>query len=386
MGRLVGWNLRVDGVQKADELLMTVALHVLADDGAVEDIEGGEECRGAMALVVMGHGDQPPLLHRQAGLGAVERLNLAFLVGWQHNGMGRRIDIKGDDITQFLNELRIVGELELAHLVRLQAMRLPDAAHRASADAGGPCHGERRPMRGLARRISQRQPHDAFRYFRSKRLDVRGPRLVEQEALDALAHETLLPAPDCGLGDARFPHDRRRADAGGRQLNDPAAPDVLLRGVPVIDDSVQPRAVRGRDSDGCSCTHATDSHTQHQMGIPKRTLRSDVTHYIPMARGHLYLVAIMDWASRAVLAWRLSNTMDTRFCLEALEEALARYGKPGLFNTDHGSQFTSAAFTGALEKTGVQISMDGRGRFAGGSWTITSSSTCGARSNTKRCI
>jgi putative transposase len=74
-------------------------------------------------------------------------------------------------------------------------------------------------------------------------------------------------------------------------------------------------------------------------------------------------MAIIDWASRAVLAWRLSNTIDSRFCVEALEEALLRHGKPRIFNTDQGAQFTSAAFTGKLEATGVAISMDGRGRF-----------------------
>ena len=95
---------------------------------------------------------------------------------------------------------------------------------------------------------------------------------------------------------------------------------------------------------------------------PNHVWAADIT-YIPMGRGHLYLVAIIDWASRAVLAWRLSNTMDTNFCLEALDEALARYGKPKIFNTDQGSQFTSAAFTGKLEAAGVAISMDGRGRF-----------------------
>ena len=88
------------------------------------------------------------------------------------------------------------------------------------------------------------------------------------------------------------------------------------------------------------------------------------THpYIPIGRGFLYLVAIIDWASRAVLSWRLSNTMDASFCLAALEEALARYGKPEIFNTDQGSQFTSADFTGALLQAGVRISMDGRGRW-----------------------
>jgi len=74
-------------------------------------------------------------------------------------------------------------------------------------------------------------------------------------------------------------------------------------------------------------------------------------------------VAVIDWASRAVLAWRLSNTMDTRFCIDALDEALARYGAPRIFNTDQGSQFTSEAFTRRLIAAGVAISMDGRGRF-----------------------
>jgi putative transposase len=88
---------------------------------------------------------------------------------------------------------------------------------------------------------------------------------------------------------------------------------------------------------------------------------SDVT-YIPMAKGFLYLVVIMDWVSRAVLAWRLSNTLSAEFCVEALEEALARYGRPEIFNTDQGSQFTSDDFTGTLKRHAVTISMDGKGR------------------------
>jgi len=88
---------------------------------------------------------------------------------------------------------------------------------------------------------------------------------------------------------------------------------------------------------------------------------SDIT-YIPMARGFVYLVAIMDWHSRAVLAWRLSNTLGADFCVEALEEALARFGRPEIFNTDQGSQFTSDDFTGVLSHHEVTISMDGKGR------------------------
>ena len=95
---------------------------------------------------------------------------------------------------------------------------------------------------------------------------------------------------------------------------------------------------------------------------PNQVWCADIT-YIPIGRGFLYLVAIMDWASRAVLSWRMSNTMDTSFCVAALEEALARFGRPDIFNTDQGSQFTSAAFTGVLIAAGMRISMDGRGRW-----------------------
>jgi putative transposase len=84
---------------------------------------------------------------------------------------------------------------------------------------------------------------------------------------------------------------------------------------------------------------------------------------IPMRKGFLYLVAIMDWYSRKVLSWRLSNTLDTDFCVSALEEALKKYGKPAIFNTDQGSQFTSVAFTKVLQDQGIDISMDGRGRW-----------------------
>ncbi len=95
---------------------------------------------------------------------------------------------------------------------------------------------------------------------------------------------------------------------------------------------------------------------------PNQVWCADIT-YIPMRRGFLYLVAIMDWASRRVLAWRLSNTMEADFCIEALGEALAKFGRPEIFNADQGSQFTSPRFTGCLQAAGVRISMDGRGRW-----------------------
>ena len=95
---------------------------------------------------------------------------------------------------------------------------------------------------------------------------------------------------------------------------------------------------------------------------PNQVWATDIT-YIPMARGFLYLVAIMDWYSRKVLSWRLSNTMDTTFCIEALDEALDKYGAPEIFNTDQGAQFTSEDFTSVLKSSDIEISMDGKGRW-----------------------
>ena len=87
---------------------------------------------------------------------------------------------------------------------------------------------------------------------------------------------------------------------------------------------------------------------------------TDIT-YIPMARGCVYLVAVVDWFTRRVLAWQVSTGMEVDFCLEAVEEALAKYGRPEIFNTDQGSQFTGAAFTGLLLENEIAISMDGKG-------------------------
>src|SRR5271165_4202194 len=131
-----------------------------------------------------------------------------------------------------------------------------------------------------------------------------------------------------------------------------------------------PDAAAGTGGDLSTPEHEQTGSGPQDLPVPPRWDRdraghqvwcSDVT-YIPMARGFLYLVVIMDWVSRAVLAWRLSNTLGADFCVDALEEALARYGRPEIFNTDQGSQFTSDDFTGTLKRHGVMISMDGKGR------------------------
>lgn len=115
--------------------------------------------------------------------------------------------------------------------------------------------------------------------------------------------------------------------------------------IPVVGHRVYPYRLRGLNIDR-----------------PNQVWCADIT-YLPMAHGFLYLVAVMDWYSRKVLSWRLSNTMDPGFCVDALRAAIATYGVPEIFNTDQGSQFNSEAFTSVLSQHGIAISMDGRGRW-----------------------
>ena len=126
---------------------------------------------------------------------------------------------------------------------------------------------------------------------------------------------------------------------------------------------LEPIYQRPRTTVPCS-GHQIHPYLLREMVIdrPNQVWCADIT-YIPMRRGFLYLVAVMDGSTRKVLSWRVSNTMDVEFCIEAVNEALARFGSPEIFNTDQGSQFTSPHFTGVLQEAGVRISMDGRGRW-----------------------
>jgi hypothetical protein len=161
MDRLASRDFRLDGVEEADKLLMAVSLHATPDDLAFEHIESGEQSGGTMALVVMGPGAGAPLLHRQARLGAVERLDLALLIDRQHDGMGRRIDVEPDHIAQLVDEFGVGAELELLNAMGLKPMGTPDAMHRADADAGLLSHHGSGPVRGLGKADRSRSapPH-----------------------------------------------------------------------------------------------------------------------------------------------------------------------------------------------------------------------------------
>ena len=244
-------------LRKRIELLVPVALHVAADDGAVENVEGGEQrAVRAVALVVMGHGPGAALLHRQAGLGAVERLDLALLIDREDDGMSRRIDIKADDVPELLGKFRVLRQLERPHPMRRELMSFQDALHRTQAHPDRFGQFSAAPVRGLARRRSQRQIDHPLNGFARQRRLAGLARLVAQQPCNALRHEPCLPSPHHRLGLARTPHDLGGTAAIRRGEDDMGTPYVLLRRAAIGNNRLKPTAVRSRDLDNNSCSHA----------------------------------------------------------------------------------------------------------------------------------
>src|SRR5271154_7243148 len=250
-----GRGLAVDLIEEADELLMAVAGHALADDLAFQHVERGEQCRRAVADVIMGHRPASAALHWQPRLGAGERLNLRLLVYPQPQRVLRRIDIKADDILDLGGKLRIVRQLESAHPVRLQPMRRPDPLNAAMADPGGFRHRSAGPVHGLARRFGERHlDHPLYGLRRQRRLARRPGRLVQQ-ALHALGHKARLPAPDRRLAFAGLPLDRHCAHPIATQQDNPSPPHMLLRAVPRSDHGLQPLAITRSKPDFNAFSH-----------------------------------------------------------------------------------------------------------------------------------
>lgn len=184
-------------------------------------------------------------------------------------------------VAQLVDELGIVGELELPPAMGRQAVRLPDASDRAGADAGSLRHHVGGPVCGLARRVRQRLRHHAYGHLGAERGNARWPRLVAQQSFEACRGEALLPAPHAGLGLAGLPHDLDGTGAVSAQQDDLGAPDVLLRRIAIFDDSHQSLAIGRRNGEGYSCTHAPDSHALSPKRIPHRALMLGYIRPIP---------------------------------------------------------------------------------------------------------
>jgi hypothetical protein len=192
--------------------------------------------------------------------------------------VGRRIEVKPDDVADLGRKGWIVRQLEGADAVRLKPVRTPDALHIGEADARRLGHGAPCPMRGLAGRLGKREGDDPLSHLGPERGDARRARLVATKAFDALGREALLPTPDGGLALARSPHDGGRAETVGCRQHDRGTPDMLLRAVAVRDDGSKPVTVRGGHFNGNPGAHAPDSHAVIATGISKRALPSPSIH------------------------------------------------------------------------------------------------------------
>lgn len=187
--------------------------------------------------------------------------------------MRRRINIKPDDVTQLVDELRIGGELEMADTMRLEARSAAGAPNGAARNADGLRHHRAGPVRDLAGWVLKRQMDDPLRNVLSQRLGVGRSRLVAKKAPESLLHEALPPAPDAGLEFAGPAHDFVRADPAGAEQDDCHRPSMFLGGVAIPNNPFEPTPIRTRNCDGYSRAYGADSLARQASGMPSRLNR-----------------------------------------------------------------------------------------------------------------
>ena len=254
------WYGALNGVQESNELLMPMLFHTPPDDGSVEDVERREQCGHAVAFVIVGHGSAFSGFQWQSRLGAIERLNLAFLVDGDDDRVSRRRDVEADDVLDFFSEFWIAGSFESANAMGLQAMSIPQALNRPKRNAERLGHRAARPVGGFARRFRAGQ----LQHFRDgpgrKRSAPGFARLVAQKSIDALLAISLLPAPDSWATHVSPPSDFQHGQSLGGKQDDPRPLNVLHGTIAIARDSEQSLAVFGAHDDIDGLGHAPDSH------------------------------------------------------------------------------------------------------------------------------
>lgn len=252
---LAGRNVSFDGVEEADELLMSVLLHASSEDGAVQDIEGGEESCCTVAFVVVGHGSSLAGLERQPRLGAIQSLDLGLLIDGEHHGVSGRVHVQAHDVLDFLGEGRIVGTLEGSQAVGRELVGLPDALDRGQRQARRLCHGATGPVGHLAGRFGAGESHDVGDCgHRHRRLAGRSS-LVPQQSIRSGLGVAPLPSPDRRPADAGAPGDFKHRQAIGGEQNNAGALDMFERPATITDDRRQTRAIIGRDNHRYRLSH-----------------------------------------------------------------------------------------------------------------------------------
>ena len=257
MDQLAGRHLTLDGVEKADELLVAVLLHAPADDRAVEDVEGSEQGGGAVALVIVCHCLAFAGLERQARLGAIEGLDLmGLLVDREHQRVGGRRHVEADDVLELGDEIGVVRALEGSETMRLQLVRLPDPLHRAQRNTHDLCHGAAGPVRDLAGRFATGQRDQPLNIGIGHRRLAGFSAAFTEKTVNPRLGKPPLPAPNRRPADARKPGDLGDVQTIRRPKDDPSAGHMFLGPVTIGDDRFQANTVIGRDKGAYGLGHA----------------------------------------------------------------------------------------------------------------------------------
>ncbi len=235
-----------------------------------------------MSRIVVRHGSRAALLHRQSGLRAVERLNLAVLVDRQDDSVGGRIDVEPDDVAQFVDEARVFGQLERGRPMQLQSVSAPNALNRTDAELRRLRHRGSGPMWRFSGRLPERQSDDAPGRPRAQRFDARGPRLAARQPVEPFVEKAFPPPRHAGLGLAGSSHDRVRADAIGGQQHDLGPPKLLLGRIAVLNQDLEPTNISQRSGEGFSRARCADSYIARSPGLPLGTRMSGSIHQVPM--------------------------------------------------------------------------------------------------------
>src|SRR5450432_357505 len=259
-------RLAVDCFQKRQELVCPMACQTFADDGTGRHIERGEECCGAVALVIMGHRAGTALFQGQTRLRAVECLDLALLIDGKHQRLLRRIDVKADDVLDLRDEVGIVGDLEAAHEMRLEAVFGPDALHARVADAHFFRHRSHAPVRGIGGTLLHGLLDDLELHGSTERLSARRLGAAFDQTIDAGLGKIVLPAPDGGLRNPDLTHNRHDAMTVRRHQHDPRSLGDLLSRVSIGDQLLQfPASLAIKYNQVVS--HAASESYSRQVGI-----------------------------------------------------------------------------------------------------------------------
>ena len=229
-------NRPLDRVEELDEFQVGVLGHAAADHGAVEDVEGGEQGGGAVALVVVGHGAALAGFQRQTGLGAIKGLDLALLINGHDDSVGGRVHVEADDILDLGGEGRVLGLLEGAEPVRLQAVRVPDSLYGAKGNANGLGHCPAGPVGDFPRWLGAGQRHHLGDGVGGQWCLAGFAAGLPQKDINPMLGETALPAPHGWAADAGLPRDLMHRQSFCRKHHDPGALNLLEGAIAITDD------------------------------------------------------------------------------------------------------------------------------------------------------